>query len=113
MYDGGAFLARKDISLHRERIARGNLAIGPKTPTQKIPIVFPGTAALRRQGTVVEIIRENAVVCFFLDVPPILNRALRSSLRTSTRSDQSALRFRGPLRHNVNYSVNGVGPPGR
>ncbi len=83
MYDGGAFLARIEISLNCERIARGNLAIRPETAMQEIPIVLPGTAAHGGQGTVVEIIRENAIVCFFLDGSAILHRALRLSLRAS------------------------------
>src|SRR5579863_1574573 len=113
MDDGCAFLSREEIALHCERIARGKLAIGPETAAQTIPIVFPGTAALSGQGTEVEIVRENAVVYFFLNGPPILHQALRLSLRASGGTDQSARRIRSPLGHNVNHSVNSVSPPDR
>src|SRR5579862_5291278 len=113
MDDSRALLARKEISLNCERIARGNSAIRPETTMQKIPIVFSGATALSGQGTVVEIIRKDPVVCFFLDGPPILNRVPRLSLRTSFGRDESARRVRGALRYNVDDPVDGIGPPDR
>src|ERR1700692_4462793 len=104
MYDGSAFLARKEISLNCERITRGNLAVRTETAMQKIPIVLPGTATHRLQGTVVEIFHENAVVCFVLDGSPILRRALRLSLRASGGGDQASLCIRGLLGDDIDHS---------
>src|SRR5580704_12618830 len=113
MHDGGAFLARIDVSFNCKRIARGNLAIRPKATMQQIPTVFPGTTAHSGQGTEVEIIREDAVVRVLLNGSPILRRPSRQPLCPSSCRNESALGTLGSLCHDINHSIYGIGSPDR
>src|ERR1700674_2727900 len=78
-----------------------------------MPAVISTGFVQRGQGSVVVVIRENAITGVPPNAPPILRCPLGLPVRSSTGRDQCSPRVQGTFRCNVNYSINGVSAPER
>src|ERR1700731_1233117 len=100
MNDGGAFLARIEISLDCQRIFRGNIRIRSKAAVQEMPLVIAGTAVQSGQCIVIEVLCEYAVARISTERSAILHSPERLPFRASSGRDQTALRVCGGLGDN-------------
>src|SRR6202521_3259500 len=78
-----------------------------------MPAVISTGFVQRGQGSVVEVIRENAITGVPPNAPPILRCPFGLPVRSSTGRDQCSPRVQGTFRSKFTSSINGVSAPER